>query len=63
MAEGRRSDEANGGGGGGVLMALQTLISGWERRGGTRCRRGSGGGIMASRFPCARGGQRGGVVA
>jgi hypothetical protein len=32
-AEGRRSDEVNAGGGGGVLMALQTLVSGWERRG------------------------------
>jgi hypothetical protein len=33
MTEGRRSDEVNAGGGGGVLMALQTSVSGWERRG------------------------------
>jgi hypothetical protein len=62
-AEGRRSDEVNASGGGGVLMALQTSVSGWERRGGAPCRRGSGGGIVVSRFPCARGGQRGAGVA
>jgi hypothetical protein len=55
-AEGRRSDEVNAGGGGGVLMALHTLVSGWERRGWRPLRRGSGGGIVASRFPCAGGG-------
>jgi hypothetical protein len=33
MVEGRRSDEVNAGGGGGLLMALQTSVSGWERRG------------------------------
>jgi hypothetical protein len=32
-AEGRRSNEVNASGGGGVLMALQTLVLGWERRG------------------------------
>jgi hypothetical protein len=34
-----------------------------ERRGGVGCRRGRGGGIVATRFPCAGDGQRGaGVV-
>jgi hypothetical protein len=32
-AEGRRFDRVNDGGSGGVLMALQTSVSGWERRG------------------------------
>jgi hypothetical protein len=33
MVEERRSGEVNAGGGGGVLMALQTLVLWWERRG------------------------------
>jgi hypothetical protein len=32
-AEGRWSNKVNAGGSGGVLMALQTSVSGWERRG------------------------------
>jgi hypothetical protein len=34
-----------------------------ERRGGISCRRGRGGGIVVTRFPCAGGGQRGAGVA
>jgi hypothetical protein len=30
-----------------------------ERRGGVGCKRGRGGGMVASRFPCIGGGQRG----